>query len=140
MNRTEYKNRHRKEHYDSILFVFPKGEKDRIKQAASKLEMSVNEYLYALVCDDLVFGKSRLGEKLNQEFTEEQQALLDKWQVAQKYRDMIQRMHVDTINGMNKHYTIELKKGYINDVTGSRLIQCDKTAELRRIIVKSHKK
>ena len=72
--------------------------------------------------------------------TEEQQALLDKWQVAQKYRDMIQRMHVDTINGMNKHYTIELKKGYINDVTGSRLIQCDKTAELRRIIVKSHKR
>ena len=61
MNRTEYKNRHRKEHYDSILFVFPKGEKDRIKQAASKLEMSVNEYLYALVCDDLVSGKSRLG-------------------------------------------------------------------------------
>jgi len=140
MNRTEYKNRHRKEHYDSILFVFPKGEKDRIKQAASELKMSVNEYLYALVCDDLVSGKSKLGEKLNPEFTDEQQALLDKWQVAQKYRDMIQRMHVDTINGMNKHYTIELKKGYINDVTGSRLIQCDKTAELRRIIVKSHKK
>ena len=90
--------------------------------------------------DDLVAGKSRRGEKLNPEFTEEQQKLLDKWQVAQKYRDMIQRMHVDTINGMNKHYTRELKKGYINDVTGSRLIQCDKTAELRRIIVKSHKR
>ena len=48
MNRTEYKNKHRKEHYDSILFVFPKGEKDRIKQTASELKMSVNEYLYAL--------------------------------------------------------------------------------------------
>ena len=47
--------------------------------------------------DDLVSGKSRLGEKLNPEFTEEQQALLDKWQVAQKYREMIQRMHVDKI-------------------------------------------
>ena len=33
-----------------------------------------------------------------------------------------------------------VQKGYINDVTGSRLIQCDKTAELRRIIVKSHKR
>ena len=140
MNRTEYKNQHIKENYDRINFTIPKGEKDRIKQAASELKMSVNEYLYALVCDDLVSGKSRLGEKLNPEFTEEQQALLDKWQVAQKYRDMIQRMHVDTINGMNKHYTIELKKGYINDVTGSRLIQCAKTAELRRIIVKSHKR
>ena len=139
MNRTEYKNQHIKENYDRINFTIPKGEKDRIKQAASELKMSVNEYLYALVVDDLVSGKSRLGEKLNPEFTEEQQKLLDKWQVAQKYRDMIQRMHVDTINGMNKHYTIELKKGYINDVTGSRLIQCDKTAELRRIIVKSHK-
>lgn len=140
MNRTEYKNQHIKENYDRINFTIPKGEKDRIKQAASELKMSVNEYLYALVVDDLVSGKSRLGEKLNPEFTEEQRALLDKWQVAQKYREMIQRMHVDTINGMNKHYTIELKKGYINDVTGSRLIQCDKTAELRRIIVKSHKR
>ena len=140
MNRTEYKNQHIKENYDRINFTIPKGEKDRIKQAAGELKMSVNEYLYALVVDDLVSGKSRLGEKLNPEFTEEQQKLLDKWQVAQKYRDMIQRMHVDTINGMNKHYTIELKKGYINDVTGSRLIQCDKTAELRRIIVKSHKR
>lgn len=140
MNRTEYKNQHIKENYDRINFTILKGEKDRIKQAASELKMSVNEYLYALVVDDLVSGKSRLGEKLNPEFTEEQRALLDKWQVAQKYRDMIQRMHVDTINGMNKHYTIELKKGYINDVTGSRLIQCDKTAELRRIIVKSHKR
>ena len=130
MNRTEYKNQHIKENYDRINFTIPKGEKDRIKQAAGELKMSVNEYLYALVVDDLVSGKSRLGEKLNPEFTEEQQALLD----------MIQRMHVDTINGMNKHYTIELKKGYINDVTGSRLIQCDKTAELRRIIVKSHKR
>lgn len=140
MNRTAYKNKHRKEHYDSILFVFPKGEKDRIKQAATELKMSVNEYLYALVRDDLVSGKSRLGEKMNPEFTEEQQKLLDKWQVAQKYRDMIQRMDVETINGMNKHYMIELKKGYVNDVTGSRFIQCDKTAELRRIIVKSHKR
>lgn len=139
MNRTEYKNRHRKEHYDSLLFVFPKGEKDRIKQAAAELKMSVNEYLYTLVQDDLASGRSRLGEKLNPEFTEEQQKLLDKWQIAQKYRDMIQSMHVETINGMNKHYTIELKKGYVNDVTGSRIIQCDKTAELHRIIVKSHK-
>lgn len=140
MNRTEYKNRHRKEHYDSLLFVFPKGEKDRIKQTAAELKMSVNEYLYTLVQDDLASGRSRLGEKLNPEFTEEQQKLLDKWQIAQKYRDMIQSMHVETINGMNKHYTIELKRGYVNDVTGSRIIQCDKTAELRKIIVRSRKK
>ena len=140
MNRTEYKNRHRKENYDSILFVFPKGEKEKIKQTAMDLKMSVNEYLYALVRNDLVTGKSKLCEKMNPAFGEEQSKLLDKWQVAQKYRDMIQRIYVETVNGMNKYYTIELKKGYVNDVTGNRIIQCGKTAELRRIIVKSHKR
>ena len=63
MNRTEYKNRHRKEHYDTILFAFPKGEKERIKAAASGIGMSVNEYLFALVCDDLASGESRFGKK-----------------------------------------------------------------------------
>lgn len=32
MDRTAYKNRHIKEHYDRINFVIPKGEKDRIKK------------------------------------------------------------------------------------------------------------
>ena len=36
MNRTEYKNQHIKENYDRINFAIPKGEKDRIKQAASE--------------------------------------------------------------------------------------------------------
>ena len=46
--------------------------------------------------------------------------LLDKWQVAQKYREMIESIYVEEINGMNKHYTITLKEGFINDETGSR--------------------
>lgn len=139
VNRTEYKNRHRKEHYDTILFVFPKGKKNQIKAVAEDLNMSVNEYLYSLVCEDLASGESKLGKK-KQGFNEEHRRLLDKWQVAQKYRDMIESMHVEEINGMNKHYTIVLKKGYINDISGGRTIHCDKTAELRRIIVHSHKK
>ncbi len=32
-NRTAYKNQHRKDHYDTILFAFPKGEKEKIKIA-----------------------------------------------------------------------------------------------------------
>lgn len=139
MNRTEYKNKHRKDHYDTILFVFPKGRKNQIKAAAVELGMSVNEYLYSLVCADLESGKSRLGQR-KQEFTEEHQRLLDKWQVAQKYREMIESMHVEEINGMNKIYTLILKEGYINDMTDSRIIQCDKTAELRKIIIHSHKR
>ena len=65
--------------------------------------------------------------------------MLDKWQVAAKYREMIESMHVEEINGMNKHYTIILKKGYINDVTGSRNIYADRMQDIRRIITKSHK-
>ncbi len=63
MNRTAYKNQHCREHYDRIYLTIPKGEKEKIKAAASALGMSVNEYLYALVCDDLAAGESRLGKK-----------------------------------------------------------------------------
>lgn len=35
-------------------------------------------------------------------------------------------------------YTIYFKPGYINDITQSRIIQTDKTKEIRRIIVKTH--
>lgn len=37
-------------------------------------------------------------------------------------------------------YFIYLKDDYINDVTNNRSIYCKKTAELRRIIVYTHKK
>ncbi len=139
MDRTTYKNQHIREHYDRINLTVPKGEKAKIKAAAGSMHISVNEYLYMLVCDDLSSGTSKLSVK-KQGFTEEHQKLLDKWQVAAKYRDMIESMHVEEINGMNKHYTIILKDGYINDETGSRSIHTDKMQEIRRIIKKSHKK
>lgn len=85
MNRTEYKNQHRKEHYDTILFAFPKGEK---------------------------------------------------WQVPRKYHDMIEDLSYTKDEG----YFIYLKEGYVNDVTGSRSIHCEKTSEVRRIIGKTHRK
>ena len=50
VNRTEYKNQHAKEHYDRINLKIPKGEKAGIRAAASAIGMSVNEYLYALIC------------------------------------------------------------------------------------------
>ena len=43
MDRTAYKNRHIKEHYDRINFVIPKGEKDRIKKICSEIGASVND-------------------------------------------------------------------------------------------------
>lgn len=135
MNRTEYKNQHRKEHYDRIEFTVPKGEKDRIKTAADTLVMSVNEYLYALVCNDLATGVSKFGEK-KQGFNEEQRKMLEKWQVPKKYYDMIEDMSYTKEEG----YFIYLKEGFVNDVTGNRSIHCEKTSEVRRIIGKTHKK
>lgn len=48
------------------------------------------------------------------------------------------------IEGMSytkeKGYFIYLKEGFINDVTGSRSIHCEKTSEVRRVIGKTHKK
>ncbi|MCD8046766.1 MAG: hypothetical protein LUE90_09100 [Clostridiales bacterium] len=139
MSRSGYINQYMNEKYDRINLTVPKGEKAKIKAAADSMQISVNEYLYMLVCEDLSGGTSKLSQK-KQGFTEEHQKLLDKWQVAAKYRDMIESMHVEEINGMNKHYTIVLKKGYINDVTGSRSIHTDKMQEIRRIIKQSHKK
>ena len=105
MDRTAYKNRHIKEHYDRINLVIPKGEKDRIKNVCSEMGASVNEYLYMLVCNDLAGGTSRMAAK-KQAFNEEQEQMLDKWQIAEKYRKMIESMDIEEINGMNKYYTI----------------------------------
>ncbi len=56
--------------------------------------------------------------------------MLDKWQMAVKYREMIESMHVEEINGRNKYYTIILKEGCINDATGSRSIYADRMQDV----------
>ena len=135
MDRTAYKNRHIKERYDRINLVIPKGEKDRIKKICSEIGASVNEYLYMLVCNDLADGTSRMAEK-KQGFNAEQERMLEKWQVPRKYYEMIEDLSYTKDEG----YFIYLKKGYVNDVTGSRNIHCMKTSEVRRIIGKTHKR
>ena len=138
MDRITYKNQHTREHYDRINLAFPKGEKDKIKNVCLELGVSMNEYIYTVIRNDLASGTSRMAAK-KQGISEEQEQMLDKWQIAEKYRKMIESMDIEEINGMNKYYTIILKKGYINDVTGSRQIHTNKMQELRRIITKSHK-
>ena len=135
MDRTAYKNRHIKERYDRINLVIPKGEKDRIKKICSEIGASVNEYLYMLVCNDLADGTSRMAEK-KQGFNAKQERMLEKWQVPRKYYEMIEDLSYTKDEG----YFIYLKKGYINDVTGSRNIHCMKTSEVRWIIGKTHKR
>jgi hypothetical protein len=135
MSRTEYKNQFTRERYDRFNLVLPKGQKELLKEQCDKIELSVNEYIRLLIQDDMKNGASMLMKKMSG-FTEEQYKEMDKWQIPTKYRDMIQDFHHSKEDG----YFIRLKKGYINDVTGSRIIQVEKMQQVRMTINKSHKK
>lgn len=130
--RTNYKNSYSKEHYDRLELRFPKGEKERIKQMSDALGLSINEYVYRLVSEDLALNHSRLQDT---KFSTEDISLLEKWQIPKKYYEMIEQCSFSKETG----YYILLKQGYINDISGSRTIICQKTLELRATIVKSHK-
>lgn len=138
MTRTQYKNNHIKEHYDRINLCVPKGQKAKIRAVTDKMGISINEYLLMLICADLRNGASRILQNKHESIGYDLK-LLDKWQVAQKYREMIESIYIEEINGTNKHYTIILKKGFINDIFGSRYICVDKMQDIRKIIKKSHK-
>ena len=133
MNRSEYSNKYKKEHYDRINVLLPKGMKDKIKEASESMDASISEYLMLLVSEDISTGTSKLAEK-KKGFTLEQEVLLQKLQVPKKYYEMIEDLSFDK----NEGYFIHLKKGFINDITGNRNIICQTTKEVRTIIVKSH--
>lgn len=134
LNRTNYKNQHIKENYDRISLVLPKGQKSLLKAFCEKMDISLNEYLKLLIQSDTRAGTSKLMSMMSG-FTEEQRQMMDKWQIPEKYRDMIQDFHHSKEDG----YFIRLKKGYINDVTGSRIIQVEKMKDVRMTINKSRK-
>ncbi len=134
MNRTTYKNNYNKDHYDRINLVLPKGQKESLQSECRKMNLSINEYIRILIEDDLKNGSSRLYEKLSG-FSDENNKILDKWQVPKKYRSMI-----EDFSFSDDGYFIRLKKGYINDITGSRIISVRTMQDVRRIINKSHLK
>ena len=133
MNRSEYINKHQKSHYDRLNIILPKGMKDKIKEVSESMGTSVSEYITLLVSEDLSTGVSKLADK-KKGFTAKQEILLQKLQVPKKYYEMIEDLSFDKDEG----YFIHLKKGFINDVTGSRNIICQTTKEVRTLIVKSH--
>lgn len=135
MNRIEKKNAQAKENYDKFNLLLPKGEKERITTAAASMEMSVSKYIQILISNDLATGTSKLASD-TVKFSEEQYELLDKWQISRKYYEMIERLSYNKEEG----YFVVLKDGYVNDETGSRIITAQKTSEIRKYIVKSHKK
>lgn len=132
MDRTTYKNQHIKEHYDRINLIVPKGQKENIKRIAEEMGMSVNEYICTLIFKDTATGHSLM--QIHKGLTEEQIEQLDRWQVAAKYRQMIESFS----GSMTEGYVIRLKKGFINDVSGSNMIVVRTTKEIRQVIVKSH--
>ena len=134
MDRNEYKNQFNKDNYDRINLVLPKGQKSILKDFCSKMDISLNEYIKLLIQEDTKSGTSKLMTMMSG-FTEEQKQMMDKWQIPEKYRDMIQDFHYSKEEG----YFIRLKKGYINDVTDSRIIHVEKLKDVRLTINKSHK-
>lgn len=69
MNRTEYKNKHRTEHYDRVELAIPKGFKEIIKGLAADKGMSVNSYLVDLIIKDQegMFDTMQIAEKNRQQ-------------------------------------------------------------------------
>ena len=131
INRTDYKNIYTKRHYDRISLNVPKGFIEKIKKCADQNGTSVNEYIIRLLEQDISKeGCSRIAEQSR--FDEKQNDLLQKWQVAKKYYDMIEA--ADDSHG----YYVLLKSGYINDVSGSRTIQAESMHDIRLAITKSH--
>ena len=126
-------NLYKKEHYDRINLLLPKGMKNKIEEASKSMDASISEYIALLVSEDISTGTSKLAEK-KKGFTPEQEVLLQKLQVPRKYYEMIEDLSFDKDEG----YFIHLKKGFVNDATGNRNIICQTTKEVRTIIVKSH--
>ena len=126
-------NLYKKEHYDRMTILLPKGMKCKIDEASKSMGASISEYIALLVSEDISSGTSKLAEK-KKGFTPEQEVLLQKLQVPKKYYDMIEDLSFDKDEG----YFIHLKKGFINDITGSRNIICQTTKDVRTTIVKSH--
>lgn len=131
MDKTDYRNAFAKENYDRISLNVPKGFRGVVKKCAKQNGISVNEYITRLINRDIdANGNSRLAA-FNR-FDDKQKALLQKWQIARKYHDMI-----EAVSDTDGYYVL-LKDGYVNDVTGCRTLQAESMHDIRLIITKSH--
>lgn len=89
MNRTDYKNRHKSDHYDRIELAVPKGMKRIIQDLASDNHMSVNAYIQDLIRKD-------------------QEGLFDTMQIADRNKEMISGIK----GNMHDGYEVIFKDGY----------------------------
>ncbi len=122
--RNDYIKDLKKELYDQILLQVPKGTKDRLKEVSASMDISVNEYINRLIKADL--EQDHKPDDLH--------TMLRRWQVKDKYHPFIQSASHTPTTG----YFIKLKKGYINDYSGSDEIIVDKTDTLKHIMQFTH--
>lgn len=133
MNRSKYIDDHRKNNYDRLEILLPKGQKKVLSSVCSSLNISVNEYIRTLIASDIqddksvILSKPDISDDVNT-------ALLDKWQIQKKYRHMIEFASYSKEDG----YFVKLKNGYINDLTNTKVIHVYKLDKLRLAINKSH--
>lgn len=138
--RNKYKHNFMLQHYDRISLYVPKGERESIKAAAENINVSINGYFVMLYLQDMASGNSELARRREKGLSEDDIKLLNKWQISVKYRDMIENLSINTHSGTDKEYKITLKNGFINDITGSRIIYASNVREIRKLIIKSRKK
>lgn len=55
-NQIEYQNNYKREKYDKIEVIVPKGEKERIKTAAKEAGLSVSAFIYKAVQETMNGG------------------------------------------------------------------------------------
>ena len=89
VERTEYKNTHKSNHYDRIELVVPKGMKNIIKDLAAEKGMSINAYIQDLVRKD-------------------QEGMFDSMQIAEKNREMLSAIKGNIHDG----YDVIFKDGH----------------------------
>lgn len=124
MNRTDYKNEHRKAKYDRLELTLPNGWKDKLKEVSSIMGISVNEYVCRLIKQDID----------NDHKPEDMVTMLNRWEVQRKYHSMIESASYTKGQG----YYIKLKKGFISDYSNSEEILCKNTRELRHVMQFTH--
>lgn len=124
MKRTEYKNKHKKTKYDRLEIVLPIGYKDKIKEVAALMNISVNDYVGRLIKHDLEY--SHTPQNLI--------CLLNTWGVKKKYHHMIESASYTKLKG----YFIKLKHGFINDEFECDEIICKTSKEIRHIMQFTH--
>lgn len=131
MNRTKYKNEFKKK-YDRVEVLLAKGQKNKLEDHCKTLGILISEYIRTLIANDIVSNSVLFSKPVNINASG-LDGLLTKWQVAKKYRHMIEDASYSKKDG----YFIKLKAGYINTVTNTRIIKVKTTREMRLTVNKS---